>query len=256
MSTQYAPSGLVGVLTPQANTTVEPEMAILTPPGRAFLNARLTSAKGSIPERLRDYFDGYGDAARQFANAPVKAIGFACTGASYLAGVAREDASMAALSERHGIPVVTAATAVVDALNALDARRILLASPYDSALDTNSEDYWTARGFVVAGRTSSYVETDAFHPIYSMEADAAQSGIDALADIEADAIVMLGTGMPTLPPIAATPVVGGKPVLSCMACLGWRLFAETGAWSADREGLHAFLNDAGWRDRLTRRRAT
>ncbi|MEM7568023.1 MAG: hypothetical protein AAF321_12405 [Pseudomonadota bacterium] len=254
MSTQYAPLGLIGVLTPQANTTVEPEMAILTPPGRAVLNARLTSDKGSIPERLRDYFDGYGTAARQFANAPVKAIGFACTGASYLAGVGREDAALAKMTARHGIPVITAATAVVDALTVLGARRILLASPYDAELDAASEDYWTARGFEVAGRTSSYAETDAFHPIYAMEANAAQAGIDRLAHVEADAIVMLGTGMPTLPPIAATPVVAGKPLLSCMSCLGWRLFAETGAWSPDAAGFQAFLHDAGWRNRLARSR--
>src|SRR6056297_2500531 len=94
MSVAYAPKGLVGVLTPQANTTVEPEFAILTPPGHAFVNARLTSDKPTIPERLRDYFDHYGQAAQQFANAPVSAIGFACTGASYLAGTAREDETL------------------------------------------------------------------------------------------------------------------------------------------------------------------
>ena len=89
MSLAYAPRGLVGVLTPQANTTVEPELAILTPPGHAFVTARLTSGGSTIPERLRDYLESYPDAVRQFANAPVSAVGFACTGASYLAGTAR-----------------------------------------------------------------------------------------------------------------------------------------------------------------------
>ena len=254
MSTEYAPLGLVGVLTPQANTTVEPEMAIMTPPGHAVLNARLTSDKGTIPDRLRDYFDRYGLAAAQFANAPLKAIGFACTGASYLAGVEREDALMAELRERHGVLVTTAGTAVVAALEALGARRILLASPYEGDLDDASEGYWTARGFDVVGRTSAFRETDAFHPIYSLSADAARDGVDRLADTEADAVVMLGTGMPTLPPIAATPFVGEKPLLSCMFCLAWQLFTEASARTADRESLLACLRDTGWRDKLSRSR--
>ena len=47
---EYAPKGLIGVLTPQANTTVEPELAILWPRGVAMINARLTSAKTTIEE--------------------------------------------------------------------------------------------------------------------------------------------------------------------------------------------------------------
>ena len=52
---EYAKRGLIGVLTPQANTTVEPEFSILRPAGVTMLNARLTSSKKTIEERLVDY---------------------------------------------------------------------------------------------------------------------------------------------------------------------------------------------------------
>ena len=65
-------------MTPQANTTVEPEYAILTPPGFAFINARMLSPKKTIEERLVDYFDNVHAFSRQFANAPVGALAFAC----------------------------------------------------------------------------------------------------------------------------------------------------------------------------------
>ncbi len=45
MAVEYAPKGLIGVLTPQANTTVEPEFWIMLPPGVAMINARMTSDK-------------------------------------------------------------------------------------------------------------------------------------------------------------------------------------------------------------------
>ncbi|ABD56690.1 maleate cis-trans isomerase family protein [Jannaschia sp. CCS1] len=250
MSVAYAPKGLVGVLTPQANTTVEPEMAILTPPGHAFINGRLTSDKATIPDRLRDYFDRYAEAAAQFANAPVLAIGFACTGASYLAGVAREDETLADLSRDLGVPIFTAASAVVDALDALDATRIALLSPYDAALDDASAGYWTARGRKVVARTSTFESTDAFHPIYAMAGDRAESSLGAVSDAGAEAIIMLGTGMPTLQSISRFPRVGDAVLLSCMSCFAWRLYCASRGEAATRESLLTFHDDPTWRQRL------
>ena len=82
----YGSQGLLGVLTPQANTTVEPEFWAMLPPGYAALNARMTSAKPSIEERLVDYFAHLEQHAAQFGNAPIQALSIACTGSSYLAG--------------------------------------------------------------------------------------------------------------------------------------------------------------------------
>jgi len=73
MSLEYASLGLVAMLTPQANTTVEPEFNLLWPPGVAMINARLMSDKPAMDARLIDYFANYGSALRQFANAPLKA---------------------------------------------------------------------------------------------------------------------------------------------------------------------------------------
>jgi maleate isomerase len=70
---RICPKGLIGVLTPQANTTVEPEFWIMLPPGVAMINARMTSDKSSLEARLVDYFDQMDRAVEQFANAPIGA---------------------------------------------------------------------------------------------------------------------------------------------------------------------------------------
>jgi maleate cis-trans isomerase len=250
MTIEYAARGLVGVLTPQANTTVEPELAILAPPGIATLAARLCSAKRSMNDRLLDYFDALPGMLAEFANAPIAACGFACTGAAYLAGPAREAAAMEELSARAGWPMVTATGAIADALQAIGAQRIALVSPYDVALEADAIAYWQARGFGVIATHSVFRHSEAFHPIYSLPSGATRTGIDLLGGEEADAIVVLGTGLPSLVPIAATPRVVGKPVLSSTFCLAWRLFALAGAWPSDAAGLHGFLDDPGWRARL------
>ncbi len=232
MTVEYARRGLIGLLTPQANTTVEPEFGILMPAGFAHVNARLLSRQGTIKARLAEYFVVAAQTARQFSNAPVRALALACTGSSYLAGREREAALLSALTDEFGVPAFTAASAVVDALCALGARRIALASPYPPALTQASVGYWQSQGFEVTAvaELAEPAKSDAvtaepapFHPIYALSADTAGGLLTALARrTDTDAVLMLGTGMPTLAPLLAANAGGTVPVLSCMLCLGWK----------------------------------
>ena len=253
MSVEYARKGLMAVLTPQANTTVEPEMHLMTPPGFAWINARLMSDKDTIEARLLDYFDNYEGALAQFANAPVSTAGFASTGVSYLAGIEREDDVLARVSASRGYPVHTAASAVVDGLNALKARRIALISPYDGPLTDKATAYWIARGFDVRLVASAWRDSDEFHPIYSLGSAAARDalawlGRAAEGEDEIDAVVMLGTGMPTLLPILERPFLGRAPVLSCMLCIAWRMVQSAAGAPADAESLLHWVRATHWGD--------
>jgi maleate isomerase len=250
MSLEYAPRGLVGMLTPQANTTVEPEFNILWPRGITMINARLMSNKASLNARLTDYFETYDQALGQFANAPIGAAAAACTGASYLAGREREAKVVADIASHHGYPFVTAAMAVVDALRAIDARRIGLVSPYPDDLNSASTAYWKSHGFDVGAIASAVTPTDSFHPIYSLGGSAALTALRTLRDKPLDAIVMLGTGMPTLRPIAATIGWDGAPTMSCNLCLAWRVVEAIEHRPPDASTLAAWLKGQGWADRL------
>ena len=250
MSVEYARKGLMGVLTPQANTTVEPEYAVMTPPGYAFINARMLSPHKTIEERLVDYFTNLDRFARQFANAPIGAMAFACTGTSYLAGREAEDKALGDLSRSLGSPVISAATAVGIALNALGARRIALVSPYEGRLDAACTPYWESRGFDVAVKTSAARPGENFHPIYSLPSGAARQALDEITDDKLDAIVMLGTGMPTLAPIAATPFHRGAPVLSCMFALIWAGTVLLDGVEPSADSLRQWLTGDWWRGRL------
>ena len=195
MSVEYGRRGLVGVLTPQANTTVEPEMAILLPPGVASINARMVSRAPDMQARLNEYFDRLGEWPAQFANAPVDVVAAACTGASYLVGAEREQALVQAVSARIGKPVVTSGLAVVAALRALEARRVALVSPYPRALTEVSVAYWGAFGIKAVQVVEVGAPDSAFHPIYAMPAADARAALDGLEEADGlDAVVMLGDG--------------------------------------------------------------
>lgn len=250
MTVAYAPKGLLGLFTPQANTTVEPEMAILTPPGLAWVNARMMSDKATITDRLLDYMAQFPGLLDQFANAPIDAIAIGCTGASYLLGREKEDALLDDIQIRTGKPAFSGASASVDALNRLGAKRIALVSPYNSALDSQSANYWESRGFKVVAESNAFRETTDFHPIYSLGAEVALNATDSLDGKQVDAVLMLGTGMPTLDAILAKPFVGKAPVLSCMLCLGWKFAALRDASLDNADGVLGFVQGEGWGPRL------
>jgi len=250
MSLEYAPRGLVGMLTPQANTTVEPEFNLLWPPGVAMINARLMSDKATISARLVDYFANYGNSLRQFANAPIGVAAAACTGASYLAGRDEEARVASELTKQNGFPFVTAALAVVDALTVLNARRIGLVSPYPDDLTQASVAYWQSHGFEVAEVAGAFNTESSFHPIYSLTGSAAERATRSLETAKLDAIVMLGTGMPTLRPIAATIGWRGAPVMSCNLCLAWRAVEALDRRAPDVTTLRGWLRGDGWIKRL------
>jgi hypothetical protein len=95
--------------------------------------------------------------------------------------------------------------------------------------------------------------SDQFHPIYSIPAANAEQGLDQLAARELDAIIMLGTGMPTLEPILHRPCVGGAPVMSCMLCLAWASIDAACKQAPDRQALLDFIAAKEWGARLRQR---
>lgn len=241
----------VGVATPQANTTVEPEMQLLLGGTSEFtvLAARLTSPHKDSRARLIDYFDRLEATLSQFDIAPLAAAGFACTGSCYLVGREDEDRRLDAASRAAGYPVVSSAQAIRAALATLNAKRIALLSPYPKWLSEAGQQYWRDQGLrliSVAGLPADLLDTRGIYRLTTARVLEVYAGLDTRS---ADAVLLSGTGMPTLRAIVAlnacTPA--GIPIISSNLCLAWLLAKTAGGNPA----LHPWLaTDAPWRKRL------
>lgn len=247
----YARNGLIGVLTPQANATVEPEFNILLPPGVVALSARLYSAAASMDARLIEYGDSIPTQLRQFGEAPLDVVALAVTGSSYFLGPKAEDVLVSRTFEETGVPLVTAARAIVDALTTLSATRLTLVSPYPNSLNERAHDYWTARGFTVGKTLKIEAAPGPGHPIYSVDSGAAARAVEHLSWDNTDAVLILGTGIASLSAMAERAGSNGAPLLSSMLCLAWRSVGIATGVEPSKPELSNWLSGTHWIGKLT-----
>lgn len=235
----YGRAGMLGIGTPQANPTVEAEMSILLPPAVAMAVVRLTSTSQNPLFRLRLYLEGLEETLAQYDTLRPGAFGFACTGSSYLVGADREVQIVAEVESRLVYPIVTATAAIAWQLERLGARRIALASPYPAALADAAGAYWRAAGFDVAEVRRIETGSADTRSIYALGSEDARPAAEALRRTDVDAVLLSGTGMPSLALIAEAE--GGPPVISSNLCLALRLCDLIGAPAP---------HPADWRPRL------
>jgi maleate cis-trans isomerase len=211
------------VATPQANPTVEPEMRLLLPPAIGVYGTRLTHPSPTVAERLRHYIRHMPEAVQSFGSMKLAAFGFGCTGSSYLAGHELEDELTEAARQQRQVPVITAAQAIRQALDALGVRRIALVSPYPADLAEAGYAYWRNAGIAISGSLRVDPQLIDTHNIYELTSADALAALQKVDRSGAQAVVASGTGMPTLRALKAVARDGGLPVLSSNLCLAWAL---------------------------------
>lgn len=245
---EYGHSGTVGIGVPQANTTVEAEFRALLPDGVNLVTSRLQGSRSDSRTRLLDYFHNLEATLDAFDSAPLGAFGFACTGSSYLLGLEANRKAFDELSNRRGYPVISAAEAILGSLAQLGARRIALVSPYPSWLTEASLGYWKDAGIEVVEVVQVAADTADTRNVYNVTSGDAVDAANRLQHRDLDAILLSGTGMPTLRAIGPISRALGKAVLSSNLCLDWAFeralriggappWEARGAWEARLDRL-------------------
>jgi maleate cis-trans isomerase len=181
--------------------------------------------------------EGLLEACRMLAEAEMSAIAFACTAPSAVSPRAAMEAEMAQAS---GLPCSTAAAAVVDALQALGARRVVLMSPFSAAVTQHEADFMEKEGVQVVSQHSLGHGTYQpgkrleIHRIAPSDVRDAALTIDAS---QADAIVLSGTNLVTFPVIEDVEAASGKPVVTSNQALLWSTLRRAKVLDALKLGL-------------------
>jgi len=220
MIRDYGTAGRIGVATPQANPTVEAEFRRLVPADVEYVVTRLHSASPDARTRLIEYVERLEDSLASFGGMRLDLLCFACTGSSYLAGAARELERVERAEQRFGYPVLTATTALERRMRALGVRRIALVAPYPDWLLEAAVRFWTARGIEpVLARAVPTARAGDTSAIYELTSADALATVRAAGELRADALLLSGTGMATLPALPTLRALTGLPVLTSNTAL-------------------------------------
>lgn len=218
MPNTLASRKLVGLLVPAFNSTVEPELARLCPQGVTHHTARF--------EMNATLLDNLAAEADKLVSCHVDGLLVGLSTDTIPGGLALAEKVASDLTERTGLPVVTASQAVHHALAHLGVERIALVTPFDVAANETVKGAFEAAGFeVVAAHGLALPSLDSIGQAPLSDIRAAFAAAD---DEQAEALVHVGTGLPVVNLIEELERTHHKPVVACNAAAYWQLLRRLG----------------------------
>ncbi|NKB77693.1 MAG: Asp/Glu racemase [Gammaproteobacteria bacterium] len=220
----YPSRGLarIGIIVPVSNTNLEPDMMLLRPSGVSLHFAR---AGGYDLDQVPD-----GEQMRKFALATlddtVEAINaanpdvvlYGCTSATLAHGPDFDKEFTQRITQKTGVPTVTAAGALVESINEIGATNIAFSSPYVESLNKEAIAFLAQCGINTV--SNAYVGNDLGN--YGQGAltpdEVFNLGIRADSD-EADAVVLSCTDMRAVEIVDRLQDALGKPVVCSNSAL-------------------------------------
>lgn len=206
----------IGVLVPFTNTNLEPDMSLLRPDGVSMHFARLGGYdQDAIPDA--DQMAGLGASDLEgplelLLGVRPDVILYGCTSATLTHGSAFDRDLAARVQEQSGAETVTAAGALVSALQALGVKRVAFASPYVPAINDKAISFLQENAITTMSRADVEDVLDNYG-----QGEMAPDAVHALglrADCaEAEALVLSCTDMRSVEVIDRLEQTLGKPVV-------------------------------------------
>jgi maleate cis-trans isomerase len=167
--------------------------------------------------RNRMMLEHIDDSVEMLALVKPDIIVIAHTATSYHLGREREAELLARLQQTAGTRIVTAFGSVARALRRLGVKRIALGAPYARETMLQGKAHLEAHGFEVVNCENLPDVTN----IYDETAERAYKLARSIDGNGVEAVFLTGTGMPTLPVLAALEQDLGKPVISSASAMMW-----------------------------------
>lgn len=221
--------GRVGVVVPYTNTNLELDLFNMRPAG---VSLHFTRIAGYDTDCLPST-----DEMKRMASTPIDAaldllsairpgvVLYGCTSASLALGLEGDLALATRMSEHCGLRVITAASAILDALNELAISNLAVCSPYDRRLSESAANYFVAAGFNVASVSNPEQDLDSLGQGSISPGELMELALKA-DHANAEAIVIACTDMCAVECIEAIESRLCKPVISSNQAL---MFAAVNA---------------------------
>jgi maleate isomerase len=212
----------LGLIVPSWNTVMEYEVQRMAAPAMSAHSVRIPHT-ADTEENLLALATHAPEVAKLLAHAKVDVIGYGCTAGGFLKGPAGDRQVGAQIRAATGIPVASSATAIADALRALGAKRVGVASPYAAWLNARVRAFLEADGFEVVAIEGLGTEAHATITLERVRALAAEVNRP-----DAQAIFISCSNFRTLEIIESLEARLGKPVVTSNASTMWKMLRTIG----------------------------
>ncbi|MDA0367178.1 MAG: hypothetical protein O3C65_01555 [Proteobacteria bacterium] len=220
----------IGILVPGRNTTVQPESDDMRPVGVTNHVARMINI-GVPPGAGADFkigqyaldMEGAIDAVK-LAGVDIILLGHSHD--SFEGGLKGGTAFEKKLSDFAGMPVLVPSLAYVAAVKAMGLKRVSILTPYLTADDDLVKSFFESAGCAVVKMKA--LQYDTGHAIAQTPADVIRTSLAALDGPEVDAILQVGTNLPTARISNEAEFWLNKPVLSVNVVDYWHTLRTLG----------------------------
>lgn len=219
----------VGLLVPSSNSTQEPEFTATLPSSVSLHVTRLGLASVDPDSTLKIVAELEKE-ARKLADADVDVILLAATAPSTRMGKGYDAQLIQRIHDATGKRATTAATAMIAAMGAYQARRVALAGPWSSQTNQQVTDFLTSHGIEVLSQEAAEVTRN--NDIGRMPPQTAiELGLKADRP-DADVLFLACGNWWTLPIIEELEAKVQKPVLTTNNVAIWQILKMLGGHSS------------------------
>lgn len=213
----------IGLIVPSSNTTMEPEFHNMLPESHSVHTTRIRLTEITV-EQLALMEERIEDAAVKLGDAEVGVIGYGCTSGSLYKGLGHDKRIEERITRATGIPAVATAGAVIDALNALDIRKVSVATPYSNQINELEEKFLSSSGFQVVDLKGLGIKENL--KIGRLDSKVAYRLVMGLEYADADGMFVSCTNFPTAAIIKTLEHVTQKSVVSSNTATLWAMLKK------------------------------
>lgn len=218
----YGIRGRIGLITLASDSGVLPEYLRLMPDGAMVYPAPILLPRGEVtPTALAEMLEGdqLERAAELLTWVEVGVILFACTSGSLVHGVGWDRELSARITGASGVPATTTTTAVLDALHAVGAATVAVATPYLPDINAIERQFLEESGFAVSAIAGLDCGTD--REIGRLTPEDAAALVAQVDSPQAEAIFISCTNFHCLSAVAEIERTHGKPVITSNLAGAW-----------------------------------
>jgi maleate isomerase len=228
------PISRIGVLLPPTNAACEAEFPRYVPDGCAVHFNRLSRPGTSLShESLLGMIGSVERAARDLADLRPVVMLYACMTGTFLAGHGQHADMGERILQATGIPGITTATAVLDALRALRATRVFMVTPYPHHINEQEVAFLAYHGVRVP-HWDSFLHEDSLQNVRRTSAETAALVLRNRARLnDVDAVFISCTNLKSLDQLERLEIELGVPVISSNSATLWAGLRHIGAPTGD-----------------------